>query len=354
MKSEKRHIGWLLSSMLMLLIVLLVACSEDSSNTDEPQGSPLQLSSVTRTSSQFTPDEISKIRMYVMTKTGQYSTGTFSGTTWTNAGVTVKEHEQYYMYGYMPELTGYNSNISASSTDLNGDYSKGADLTLTGLPIFTSRDICAIVGVGRVSASNDNTEALEGNYGYLSGLKAENYVNLLMDHLYCKLKVNINVDDDYCLLRDIKLKNVKLTCNYGTDVSVTLKLRTGYGLQDNATIYSPTSSGSSQEHTLWTSTSNDGTSIPSKTDANGSLQLGSVNCPPVVLDAAGTYMKITCDYDVYDKKGNKLRTCTGVDNKLKVISISHGMEYSVNLTVAPTYLYVLSDDDLNNPTIYVN
>lgn len=338
----------------MLLMVLLAACSEESSNTDEPQGSPLQLSSVTRTSSSFTPDDISKIRMYVMTKTGQYSTGTFSGTTWSNTGVTVKEHEQYYMYGFMPEKEGYGSSISASSTDLNGDYSKGADLTLTGLPIFTSRDICAIVGVGRVSASNDNTEALEGNYGYLSGLKAENYVNLLMDHLYCKLKVNINVDDDYSLLRNIKLKNVKLTCTYGTNVSVTLKHRTGYGLQDNATIYSPTSSGSSQEHTLWTSTSNDGTSIPSKTDANGSLQLGSVNCPPVVLDAAGTYMKITCDYDVYDKKGNKLRTCTGVDNKLKVISISHGMEYSVNLTVAPTYLYVLSDDDLNNPTIIVN
>ena len=353
MKSEKRYTGWLLSSMLMLLMVLLAACSEESSNTDEPQGSPLQLSSVTRTSSSFTPDDISKIRMYVMTKTGQYSTGTFSGTTWTNTGVTVKEHEQYYMYGFMPEMEGYGSSISASSTDLNGDYSKGADLTLTGLPIFTSRDICAIVGVGRVSASNDNTEALEGNYGYLSGLKAENYVNLLMDHLYCKLKVNINVDDDYSLLRDIKLKNVKLTCTYGTDVSVTLKHRTGYGLQDNSTVYAPTSSGN-QEHVLWTSASNDGTLIPSKTDANGPLLLSSVNCPPVVLDAAGTYMKITCDYDVYDKKGNKLRTCTGVDNKLKVMSISHGMEYTVNLTVAPTYLYVLSDDDLNNPTIIVN
>lgn len=351
MKSEKRYTGWLLSSMLMLLMVLLAACSEESSNTDEPQGSPLQLSSVTRTSSSFTPDDISKIRMYVMTKTGQYSTGTFSGTTWTNTGVTVKEHEQYYMYGFMPEMEGYGSSISASSTDLNGDYSKGADLTLTGLPIFTSRDICAIVGVGRVSASNDNTEALEGNYGYLSGLKAENYVNLLMDHLYCKLKVNINVDDDYSLLRNIKLKNVKLTCTYGTNVSVTLKHRTGYGLQDNATIYSPTSSGS-QVYELWTN--NEGTLIPSKTDAKGPLLLGSVNCPPVVLDAAGTYMKITCDYDVYDKNENKLRTCTGVENKIKVISISHGMEYSVNLTVAPTYLYVLSDDDLNNPTIIVN
>ena len=178
------------------MLLLTVSCSQDSSNdsvVDEPQGSPLHLSAVRRASSSFTPDEISKIRMYVMTKTGQYSTGTFSGTTWSNTGVTVKEHEQYYMYGFMPELTGYGSSISASSTDLNGDYSKGADLTLTGLPIFTSRDICAIVGVGRVSASNDNTEALEGNYGYLSGLKAENYVNLLMDHLYCKLKVNINV-----------------------------------------------------------------------------------------------------------------------------------------------------------------
>jgi hypothetical protein len=159
------------------------------------------------------------------------------------------------------------------------------------------------------------------------------------------------VDANYSLLRDIKLKSVKLTCSYAETVNVTVKHREGYGLQGNTTAYSANSSGTSQVHQLWTST--DGTFIPSDASEYTPLSLGSVNCPPVVLDAAGTYMKITCTYDVYDKAGNKMRECT-VENKLKATNVSHGMEYTLTLTVAPTYIYVLSDDDLNNPTIVVN
>ena len=213
----------------MLMLLLLVACSEE---TDEPQGGPLQLSSVTRTST-FTPVEGSDIKMYVMAKDAIYSEGNFTGTTWTNEGVKVKEHEQYYMYGYMPGT--YESSISATASDLNGDYSKGADLTITGLPIFTSKDICAIVGVQRISAASEDKNIIEGNYGYLSGLNDENYVNLLMDHIYSKLILQMNVDANYSLLRDIKLKSVKLTCSYAETVNVTVKLREGYGLQGNTT-----------------------------------------------------------------------------------------------------------------------
>lgn len=337
---------------MLLVLMLLAACSEDGSTTDrieEPEGSFLRLSSVTRTTSPFTPEESSKIKMYVMTKSSQYSTGTFSGASWTNEGVKVKEHEQYYMYGYMPGT--YESSISATASDLNGDYSKGADLTITGLPIFTSKDICAIVGVQRISAASEDKNIIEGNYGYLSGLNDENYVNLLMDHLYSKLILQMNVDANYSLLRDIKLKSVTLTCSYGETVDATVKLRTGYGLQGNTTAYSANSSGTNQEHSLWTST--EGTIIPPDANETTPLSLGTINCPPVVLDAAGTYMKITCTYDVYDKKDNKMRECT-VENKLKATNVSHGMEYTVTLTVAPTYIYVLSDDDLNNPTIVVN
>ena len=346
--SEKRHIGWLLNSMLVLFLMLLVACAEDGVSSDEPQGGTLHLSSVTRAST-FTPVEGSSIMMYVMTQDAKYSEGTFSGATWTNSGVKVKEHEQYYMYGFMPGT--YNSSISAEASDLNGDYSKGADLTINELPIFTSKDICAIVGVQRITTATEDKNIVEGNYGYFSGLNNENYVNLLMDHLYSKLILKMNVDANYSLLRDIKLKSVKMTCSYGESVNMTVKLRTSYGLQGNTNAYSPNSSGSNQEHILWTST--DGTIIPSNANETNPLLLGSVNCPPVVLDAAGTYMKITCIYDVYDKKGNKMRECT-VENKLMTTIVNHGMEYTVTLTVAPTYIYVLSDDDLNNPTIKVN
>ena len=338
---------------MLFVLMLLAACSEDSgSGTDEPQSGNLHLSSVTRANSRLTPEAGSSIKLYVMTEDAQYSTGSFSYTTsWVNSNIRVKEYEQYYMYGYMPGT--YDSSISATASDLNGDYSKGADLTITGLPIFTSEDICAIVGVQRISATTDAKNVIEGNYGYLSGLNDENYVNLLMDHLYSKLILKMNVDANYSLLRDIKLKSVTLTCSYGETVDATVKLRTGYGLQGNTTAYSANSSGTSKVHPLWTSTEALGDLIPPDANETNPLLLGTINCPPVVLDAAGTYMKITCIYDVYDKAGNKVRECT-VENKLKTAAVTPGMEYTVTLTVAPTYLYVLSDADLNNPTITVN
>ena len=346
-------VRWMCGSLTTVGLLLLAACSNDSADDriDTPQDNLLHLSSVTRTTAEYAPYNGSNIKMYVMTQDAPYSEGTFSYTTsWSNSNIRVKEHEQFYMYGYMPGT--YGSEISAASSDLNGDYSKGADLTINNLPIFTSKYIYAIVGVQRISTTEEPKNILEGNYGYFSGLNDENYVNLLMDHLYSKLVLKMNVDANYSLLRDIKLKSVTLTCSYGETVNVTVKHRTGYGLQGNATAYSANSSGTNQVKTLWTSENAEENLIPSETKEDD-LLLGTINCPPVVLDAAGTYMKITCAYDVYDKEGNKMRECT-VENKLKTTNVNHGMEYTVTLTVAPTYLYVLSDDDLNNPTIKIN
>lgn len=347
-------VRWMCGSLMVVGLLLLVACSNDSASdcNKTPQGNLLHLSSVTRTTTEYIPENGNNIMMYVMTKDAQYSAGNFSYTTsWSNSNIRVKEHEQFYMYGYMPGT--YGSEILAASSDLNGDYSKGADLMIKNLPIFTSKYIYAIVGVQRISATSETEDILEGNYGYFSGLNDENYVNLLMDHLYSKLILQINVDANYSLLRDIKLKSVTLTCSYGETVNVTVKHRMGYGLQGNATAYSANSSGTNKVHELWTSTNAEGTLIPSDANEITPLSLGTINCPPIVLDAAGTYMKISCTYDVYDKAGKKTRECS-VENKLKTTNVSHGMEYKVTLTVAPTYLYVLSDDDLNNPTIKIN
>lgn len=333
-------------------LLLLASCSNDSASdcNETPQGNLLHLSSVTRTTTEYIPENGNNIMMYVMTQDALYSAGSFSYTnSWSNSNIRVKEHEQFYMYGYMPGT--YGSSISAEASDLNGDYSKGADLTINELPIFTSKYIYAIVGVQRISTTEEPENILEGNYGYFSGLNDENYVNLLMDNLYSKLVLKMNVDANYSLLRDIKLKSVKLTCSYGETVNVTVKHRTGYGLQGNAMAYSANSSGTNKVHELWTNA--EGTLIPSDANEITPLSLGTINCPPVVLDAAGTYMKISCTYDVYDKVGKKTRECS-VENKLKTTNVNHGMEYTVTLTVAPTYLYVLSDDDLNNPTIIVN
>ena len=335
--------------LLMSSLLMAVACSEES---DEPQGSTLHLSSVTRTGSRFTPDENSNIKLYVMTEDAQYSEGTFTGTSWTNANIRVKEHEQYYMYGYMPG--SYSSSISATSSDLDSDYSKGADLTITGLPMFPDDDICVIVGVKKVDTSTDVTEALEGNFGYLSGLTSENYLNLLMDHLYSQLILQFNVDADYNTLRHIKLKTVTLTSNYGEKVNAIIKFRAGNSLDINSVAYSKnTDAGSGDSKVLEILKSTDTAKLLT-TDATAT-KFAAINCAPCTFDADGTNLTLTCTYDVYNTAETKvLRADCTATNKLKVPSMDHGVRKTITLTIVPTYLYTLSDDDLNNPTIVVN
>ena len=348
-----RHIGWWLSSMLMLLLLMMVSCSQDSSNDgiDEPQNNLLRLSSVTRSNRAFTPSEGNSIKMYVMTKNAQFSTGTFTYSSgWTNTNLNVKEHEQYYMYGFMP-AGSYSSSISATATELNGDYSRGADLTINALPIFTSKDFCAIVGVQRISATSEATNIIEGNYGYLSGLNSENYVNLLMDHLYGELALQFKVDADYYALRHIKLKSVTLNYDNGqgsadANVNVTVRLRAGNGLGQSSVVYTPT--GNTASHTFWPNTND----VIPLTDAATAIG-NSVKCPPSLFDQAGTYMTLTCTYDVCGTDGTTIRPDCTASNKMRVSGMEHGKTNTVTVTIAPTYLYVLTDPDLDNPTIYI-
>ena len=348
-----RHIGWWLSSTLMLLLLMMVSCSQDSSSDgfDEPQNNLLRLSSVTRSSSEFTPSEGNSIKMYVMTKNAQFSTGTFTYSTgWTNNNVSVKEYEQYYMYGFMP-AGSYSSSISATATELNGDYSRGADLTINALPIFTNEDICAIVGVQRISATSDAKDIVEGNYGYLSGLSNENYVNLLMDHLYGELALQFKVDADYYALRHIKLKSVTLNYDNGqgsaaANVNVTVRLRAGNGLGQSSVVYTPT--GNKASHAIL---ENGSTDLTAEATPIGN----SVKCPPSLFDQAGTYMTLTCTYDVCgtDNANTVIRANCTASNKMRVSGMEHGKTNTVTVTIAPTYLYVLTDPDLDNPTIYI-
>ena len=331
---------------MMVGLLMLVACSDES---DDPQGGNLHLSTVTRSDDHITSGSV---KMFVTSKEAQFSDGIFSYSDgWTNSGVSVGEHAQYYIYGYMPSDIANNSSVAKPAE--GSDYSNGADMTLTALPMFPTDDICVIVGVRKVSASSEETEAVEGNYGYLSGLNSENYVNLLMDHLYSQLILQFNVDPDYNALRHIKLKTVTLTSTYGDKVDALVKFRAGNSLGANTVIYSKNSGATANINKEVLTESNAKFLTTTATDAS----FGPFNCAPCTFDANGTNLTLTCTYDVYNTAEDEdkvLRANCTVTNKLKVMNMDHGVRKTLTLTIAPTYLYTLSDDDLNNPTIVVN
>ena len=251
----------------------------------------------------------------------------------------LKENTQYYLYGYMP------ASLSATQSAPEGDYSKGINLTLSNLPAITTDDICVLVGVQRVGANSGSPTVTEGQYGFLTGIKGQNYLNLLMAHLYAKMKVSFKIDPAYAELRSIHLKTITLTSKYADGASVTVSLRSGQG------IGSPTfqSVNEEQVHSVILL---DTEKILDKSFVSTPLTLDiPAYCRPKGLE--GTYhLTLTTTYDVYDTKNQNLGERTS-ENKIdfNMAEVRPGQEKDIVLTVKPTYLYILSEYDADNPTI---
>ena len=367
MITEKNTYRWLCSCLVVGGLLLLSGCSGGSSGDDVPpsEQSYLQLGAVTRTAGAFgIPDAnnpATNIQLFLATqaptnedpnhytlveKMYSYSTDHWSSLT----PFLVKENTQYYLYGYMP------ASLSATQSAPEGDYSKGMNLTLSNLPAITTDDICVLVGVQRVGANSGSPTVTEGQYGFITGIKGQNYLNLLMAHLYAKVKVSFKIDSEYAELRSIHLKKVTLTSKYANSASVTVNLRSGQG------IGSPTFPSGSEGAVEQTVTLLDTEKILDESFVTTPLTLDiPAYCRPMAGD--GTYnLTLTTTYDVYDTKGsilgeetseNEIKTERTSVNKvtLNMSEVGPGQEKVLVLTVKPTYLYVLSDNDADNPTI---
>lgn len=360
-------VRWL-GSMLMLLLVVACADDSDSGNVkDEPQGSQLRLSSATRegegSNSSVTEGDI---KVFVTTKEAQAYEGSFNKNSteaiWNSNNLAIKENTQYYIYGYMPNTEAVTASIARPA---GGDYSAGAELTLSGLPVFADEDYRVIIGVQRVTDGETFTPATEGHYGYLSGIASQNYVNLLMGHLYSQLQLRFCVEKNYYALRCIHLKEVKLKSTYVANgkVTATVSLRDGKGLTGQVAFSDPaaTTPTTPEEMSLLTGGNEEELKVePEANTANPEYTVlsNTVNCAPCLFAANGAYLSVETTYDVYDRDnskghGNLIRANCKATNKIQVSGMAPGVRKMLTLTVAPTYLYVLSDPDLDNPTIYI-
>ena len=360
--TEKNTYRWLFSCLVVGGLLLLSGCSGGSSGDDVPpsEQSYLQLGAVTRTAGAFgIPDAnnpATNIQLFLATqaptnedpnhytlveKMYSYSTDHWSSLT----PFLVKENTQYYLYGYMP------ASLSATQSAPEGDYSKGMNLTLSNLPAITTDDICVLVGVQRVGANSGSPTVTEGQYGFITGIKGQNYLNLLMAHLYAKMKVSFKIDPAYAELRSIHLKNITLTSKYADGASVTVNLRSGQGI-GSPTF--PSGSEGAVDHNviLFKSSAVIPEKVLDKSFVSTPLTLDiPAYCRPMGLE--GTYhLTLTTTYDVYDTKNQNLGERTS-ENKIdfNMAEVRPGQEKDIVLTVKPTYLYVLSEYDADNPTI---
>lgn len=350
--------------MLTIATLLLPsACSDDTEL--QPAGGGMQLLSATRSGS-TTPltTDGSSIRLYLTTPSGElteydftYSGSDNSGTWSCPGGVSIREESQYYIYGYMLNNVISKDNVNTAAP--TGGYANGIDMTMTGLPAVSDKEICMVVGVQHVAHSSDTKNVEEGSYGYFTGVAGENYLNLLADHLYSQLVVQYSVDASYSQLRTIKLKGVTLNSTINT-VCVKVNIRNGKGVRDRSLVtFTPTGSTTQQE-SLFSSTDGEALAVaPSITQVTIDPTLRpdgkAVYCAPCIFSGDGSTLTITSTYDVYDKKNNLIRKDCESKNKIRLLAseMGSGIRRTLKLTVSPTYLYVLSDPDLDNPTVEI-
>ena len=339
--------GCITGKYYWLLVVgcwLLTACSSDHS--EESEGSTLKIVPyaaayqsnnvmsrrvVSAGYTEYVPDHDITIGLYVLPETSptvklfRYSSGEW------HSQAKVMTGNSYRIYGYMPKKDPIAMTVNEKG---NGEV----DLVFTGIDAVMLDDICFVAGVKNLEGN-----LYQGQFGY-QAQPEENWIRLLMDHLLAAVKFNISVEAKYNALRTIKLRS--LTLNTTALQSITLTLT------PNGNDVDPVSNieYTSKEGTATATFFEDETGL--ELDENVSATVSDCFC--YFVSQQSNALTLVCTYDVYDKNGNLIRQNCTATNKLPNLAANRGQFVTINLTVAPTYLYQLSEPDLDNPTIVVN
>ena len=260
---------------------------------------------------------------------------------------------------------------------MSGNYSNGAILTINGLSTITPSDVCVIIGAKDGSAedddtgSSDNIRVAPGKFDvtFNPGDNASNYIFLLFDHIYSSLRFRFTVDATYYALRRIRLTKLDLIA-YADESGggVKAKYDATITLRKNETGTSPIV-GSID----FTPIGNANVDFTPLYEWNGAVNTQEHPDNEVVLSpdtptnfmgsfvpGVNTYFKLRSTYDVFDIHGNLIRKECQAENtidlrkKFEISGTMNGHCYSYTIKVQPTYLYILSEPDVDNPTVVVN
>ena len=329
---------------------------EDPTPDDPGDGDLLQLVAYTRSFAEatravpegyvtYTPADVTSIGIFMTPEhTEKPAYFLYDGFQWKTT-VSVKQ-QPYWVYGFMPG----DAATSCSVSPLEGEtsYEAGARLALTGLLPMGTDDLCVITGVQGVTSSTAAQNVRLGSFAYTGQLQGQNFIYLLLDHLYSCVQFRMKVEASYGELRTIKLKRMELkTANVNSVNAIVTLTANGEGEQPVTAID-------------WTKYSNLGTTVTVFESEEGetlSAATAKVINTYVTPDLKND-MTLICTYDVYDAKGNLVRQNSTAANKLPsstgYMSLKPGQRQPIGLTVAPSYIYLLSDPDLDNPTVNFN
>ena len=372
-----RYKSWL----FLLAALLLAACSKDSDQTGgspvvvptdpvpvpETPESPLRLVSATRAGDTGISDAAgdydtySPIQIFLVSGTeasaiSQKREGLFSYDAeatvpkWTSS-IGLKDAHNC-IYGFSPATAA-----SCSISPLSGSsYQNGAVLNMTNLSAASGSDLCVVVGVSHGSTAAETAAVPERGKFYFQK-SSDNYVSLLLDHIMARIDFNLKLGAEYSKRRFVKIKKIELRSSYEltkvtvkvtpseTDVTYTTAPVAADGTPSTGTIYDFTLDAENEEGRDVTV---DGSVFPGFFAPDASSQIASG-------------LSLVCTYDVYaynNKIGTRVREdCVSV-NSLSSLSaltkLTRGKKTTVNLTIEPTYLYQLVEDELDNPTVVVS
>ncbi len=280
-----------------------------------------------------------------------YSTtsGWQSNITITDAGTD----NHYLIYGFMP-IDAENVSISPLSTN----YNAGATMSIKGLKVLTQTDPCVIVGVGRQETSTSDVTLKWGTFDFTfkTGTDVIDYMSILLDHIYSRYHFQVKIDADYAQLRTIKITKMTLEALNDAGTQTLGTVNATVNLQTNATNSNPISSvtynpnAGTRSVTLFENTTTPLSLTTSYQDAGFCLAPGDQR-----------WFRLTTVYEVYNRDNKHIRTNTATNTfntanfkEHKITNMNPGLEHTIQIIVNPTYLYVLSDSDLDNPTFDIN
>lgn len=234
------------------------------------------------------------------------------------------------IYSFMP------ADIASASMAENGK------LTLGSLKIISAKDVMYSVAAAKTKEElAAGVFHLEKIHLPVSETDKEDKVWFAMDHMFAMGTLNFKASSQYLKIRDIEITEVKVSAAKGYSAATVT-----YGNPTTVNFSSAACSGSSLDVDI---------DLPDPDATTGKVLLteeGQDYGSFYFLPKAGLPLELTVTYNVYTKanaSGDAVLTRENqkaVNSKLITIdNLKAGQSHKITVTVKPTYLLVMADED---------